>query len=119
MLYEVITWCAGCASGEEPYTVAMTLHDQLATADWKILATDLSTRALARALDGVYGEEEVIDVPARFREKFMSRVRDEEGTRWVVGPRLKARIVFRRLNLANRPFPVITSYSIHYTKLYD
>jgi len=100
-------WCAGCASGEEPYTVAMTLHDQLATADWKILATDLSTRALARARAGTYGDEEVADVPARFREKFLSRTRGPDGgSTWTVSPRLRERIVFRRLNLAERPYPM-------------
>lgn len=100
-------WCAGCASGEEPYTVAMTVHDLLATADWKILATDLSTRALARARAGAYGDEEVTDVPARFREKFLSRARGvDDGSTWTVVPRLKERIVFRRLNLAERPYPM-------------
>ncbi len=100
-------WCAGCASGEEPYTVAMTVHDLLATADWKILATDLSTRALARARAGAYGDEEVADVPARFREKFLTRSRVADGgSIWSVGARLKERIVFRRLNLAERPYPM-------------
>jgi chemotaxis protein methyltransferase CheR len=100
-------WCAGCASGEEPYTVAMVVHDQLATSDWKILATDLSTRALARATAGVYGDEEVADVPARFREKFLTRSRGVDGgSTWAVSRRLRERIVFRRLNLAERPFPM-------------
>jgi chemotaxis protein methyltransferase CheR len=100
-------WCAGCASGEEPYTVAMTVYDLLGTSDWKILATDLSTRALARAKAGVYGDEEVVDVPARFREKFLSRSRVADGaSTWTVAPRLKERIVFRRLNLAERPYPM-------------
>jgi chemotaxis protein methyltransferase CheR len=100
-------WCAGCATGEEPYTVAMTVHDLLAAADWKILATDLSTRALGRAQAGVYGDDEVADVPARFREKFLTRERSEDGSSvWTVSPRLRDRIVFRRLNLANHPYPM-------------
>jgi chemotaxis protein methyltransferase CheR len=100
-------WCAGCASGEEPYTVAMTVHDLLATRDWRILATDLSTRALSRAREGVYGDEEVADVPARFRERFLTRARGSDGSStWTVSPRLKERIVFRRLNLSHRPYPM-------------
>jgi len=100
-------WCAGCASGEEPYTVAMTVHDLLATSDWKVLATDLSTRALARAQAGVYGDEEVADVPSRFRERFLARERAKDGaSTWAVSPRLRERIVFRRLNLARRPYPM-------------
>ena len=100
-------WCAGCASGEEPYTVAMTVHDLLSTRDWRILATDLSTRALARAREGVYGDEEVADVPARFRERFLTRARPADGgSTWTVSPRLRERIVFRRLNLSQRPYPM-------------
>jgi chemotaxis protein methyltransferase CheR len=100
-------WCAGCSSGEEPYTVAMTVHDLLAGSDWKILATDLSTRALARAKLGVYGDEEVADVPGRFREKFLRRTRDADGgSTWEVADRLKERIVYRRLNLARHPYPM-------------
>ncbi|HSM94263.1 MAG TPA: protein-glutamate O-methyltransferase CheR [Anaeromyxobacteraceae bacterium] len=100
-------WCAGCASGEEPYTVAMTVHDRLATKDWKILATDLSTRALARARAGVYGDEEIADVPARYRERFLTRARGADGSStWTVSPRLRERIVFRRLNLSQRPYPM-------------
>jgi chemotaxis protein methyltransferase CheR len=100
-------WCAGCASGEEPYTIAMTVHDLLATSDWKILATDLSTRALARARTAQYGDEEVADVPARFREKFLTRTRGPDASStWTVSPRLRERIVFRRLNLAERPYPM-------------
>ncbi|MGB8931998.1 MAG: CheR family methyltransferase [Anaeromyxobacteraceae bacterium] len=101
-------WCAGCSSGEEPYTVAMTIYDLLAAKDWRILATDLSTRALGRAEAGVYGDEEIADVPARFRERFLTRVRGGDGSStWTVSPRLKERILFRRLNLSQRPYPMM------------
>ncbi len=100
-------WCAGCASGEEPYTVAMTVHDLLGTRDWRILATDLSTRALARAQGGVYGDEEVADVPGKFRERFLTRTRGGDGSStWSVSSRLKERILFRRVNLSERPYPM-------------
>jgi chemotaxis protein methyltransferase CheR len=100
-------WCAGCATGEEPYTVAMVVHDLLTAVDWKILATDLSTRALARAQAGLYGDEEIADVPARHRERFLKRERGENGaSTWSVSPALRERIVFRRLNLARHPYPM-------------
>jgi chemotaxis protein methyltransferase CheR len=100
-------WCAGCATGEEPYTVAMTVHDLLAGCDWKILATDLSTRALSRARAGTYGDDEIAEVPARFREKFLTRRRGEDGaSSWTVAQRLRDRIVYRRLNLARQPYPM-------------
>ncbi len=100
-------WCAGCSSGEEPYTVAMVLDPVLEGCDWRVLATDLSTRVLARAAEGVYAEEEVEPVPAALRARYLVRAPDEaDRPRFAVSPRLRERIVFRRLNLAERPYPM-------------
>jgi chemotaxis protein methyltransferase CheR len=98
-------WCAGCSSGEEPYTAAMVLDPLLRGRDWKILATDISTRVLSRAAEGVYNEEEVEPVPESLRRQYLESVRaDDGGPRWVVSAKLRERIVFHRLNLANRPY---------------
>ena len=98
-------WCAGCSSGEEPYTAAMVLEPLLRGRDWRILATDISTRVLARAAEGIYGEEEVEPIPQGLRRQYLeSAGTDEGGPRWVISGRLRERIVFHRLNLANRPY---------------
>lgn len=99
-------WCAGCSSGEEPYTAAMVLSDVLEGCDWRILATDISTRVLARAAAGVYGEEEVADVPAALRRRWLAAAPGDGGPRYTVDEALRRRIVFRRLNLAERPYPM-------------
>jgi chemotaxis protein methyltransferase CheR len=96
-------WSAGCSSGEEPYTLAMVLDPLLGGCDWKILATDLSTAVLARAAAGVYGDEEIATIPAQQRGRHLVRV--GEG-RWQMQRGLRERIVFRRMNLAERPFPM-------------
>ena len=92
-------WSAGCSSGEEPYSLAMTLADALpAAAGWdvKVLATDLSTRVLAAADAGVYPAERVAAVgPVRRRRWFRPA---GEGD-LVVGPALRAMVRFRHLNL--------------------
>jgi chemotaxis protein methyltransferase CheR len=101
-------WSAACSSGEEPYTMAMVLELVLERRDWKILATDLSTRVLARAAAGTYGAEEMEAVSPHFRERFFDPApeADDGGPRWTVKQRLRERIVFRRLNLADRPYPM-------------
>jgi chemotaxis protein methyltransferase CheR len=101
-------WSSACSSGEEPYTAAMVLDPLLEGCDWKILATDISTRVLARAADGVYNDEEIEPVSAALRSRYLleSPATGDGQPRWTVKPRLRERIVFRRLNLAARPYPM-------------
>jgi len=101
-------WSSACSSGEEPYTAAMALEPVLEGCDWKILATDLSTRVLARAVEGTYGEEEMAPVSDGLRSRcfLLSPGGPDGALRWAVKPRLRERIVFRRLNLAARPYPM-------------
>jgi chemotaxis protein methyltransferase CheR len=101
-------WSAASSSGEEPYTIAMTLDPILEGCDWKLLATDISTRVLARAVAGVYTTEEIDGIPPALLERYVEKVpADEEGEeRWAVCRRLKEKITYRRLNLASRPYPM-------------
>ncbi|MBK9518767.1 MAG: protein-glutamate O-methyltransferase CheR [Anaeromyxobacter sp.] len=101
-------WCAASSSGEEPYTIAMTLDPILEGCDWKVLATDISTRVLARAVAGVYGAEEIDGIPPAMLQRYMDRLPPgEDGeVQWAVRDRLKQRITYRRLNLAARPYPM-------------
>ena len=100
-------WCAGCSSGEEPYSAAMILEPLLRGRDWKLLATDLSTRVLSRAARGVYTDEEIDPIPGPLREKYLEKAAAAEGgRRYAIARKLRERIVFHRLNLANRPYPM-------------
>ncbi|GAO05152.1 protein-glutamate O-methyltransferase CheR [Anaeromyxobacter sp. PSR-1] len=100
-------WCAGCSSGEEPYTAAMVLEPELDGCDWRILATDLSTRVLARAAEATYADEEVAAIPAALRARFLAARPGPGGsTLHEVVPRLRERVVLRRLNLAEHPYPM-------------
>jgi chemotaxis protein methyltransferase CheR len=101
-------WSSACSSGEEPYTAAMVLDALLEGCDWRILATDISTRVLSRAAEAVYSEEEIQPVPAPLRSRHLQPAPpDREGApRWAVRARLKERVTFRRLNLASRPYPM-------------
>jgi chemotaxis protein methyltransferase CheR len=94
-------WSAGCATGEEAWTLAMTLeefHGRCPEFRYHILATDLSTRALAAAARGVYPEERIGPVPERLRRAWFLRSRDRGRGLVRVAPELRAHVEFRRLN---------------------
>jgi chemotaxis protein methyltransferase CheR len=93
-------WSAACSSGEEPYSIAMTLvaaMPDIKRYDLKILATDVDPNVLDTARKGIYREETVQPVPADLRNRWMTRDRDA-GT-WQVSPDLRSLITFNALNL--------------------
>jgi chemotaxis protein methyltransferase CheR len=108
-------WSAACSTGEEPYTLAMVLASHFPAADgWsvEILASDLSTRVLAAARDGVWPVERSNDIPERLRKAYMLRgVRSEEG-RMRAHPSLQSMITFRRINLNDADYGIHDTFDL-------
>ena len=108
-------WSAACSSGEEPYSIAMCLADAMAKTparQFRILATDISTRVLATAERGVYPVGRFDDVPEPWRHAYLLRGRGESDGFYKVKPQLVQKVEFARLNLiepfpARQPFHVI------------
>ena len=94
-------WSAACSSGQEPYSMALTILSLLPEApslDIKILATDIDTRILAQGREGLYPEDLIAPIPASFRDRWMHR--DTEDPRsWRIGPEARALVTFKELNL--------------------
>jgi len=101
-------WCAASSTGEEPYTIAITAAEHLPDggSDVKILATDISTRVLAKCQLGIYDAQKVGSVPAPLRERYFDRYQEGGQTLYRVKDRLRKLVMFRRLNLATPPFPM-------------
>lgn len=100
-------WSAACSTGEEPYSIAMTILDALNEAcDTKILATDISTRALDTAQLGTYGSDRSEQVPKIFRTRYFDKVSEFDTTFYTAKPMLRQMITFGRLNLSTPPFPM-------------
>ena len=107
-------WCAAAASGEEPWTIALTVHQaipDLERWDAAILATDISTRALALAKAGRYSEERIAALNPMERRVAVEPT-DDKPRLWVVTPALRRLLTFARLNLMQDwpmrgPFDVI------------
>ncbi len=100
-------WSAACSTGEEPYSMAMTLLDAPEASelsDIRILATDISTRALEKSEAGVYEWEKLTGLPRPIRGRYLEE-QDGEPFFRVTEP-VRRLIVFRRLNLAATPYPM-------------
>ncbi len=108
-------WSAACSTGEEPYSLAITLMDVLKgkSVDMKILATDISTKVLASCIAGKYSEEKVATVPQMLKKKYFEKVRDNKGAvYYCVKKVVKDLIVFTRINLSVFPFPMQGPFDI-------
>jgi len=100
-------WSAGCASGEEPYSIAMTVLETFGSpGNVSIFASDLDTNVLATAERGVYAQDRVDKLePERLRRFFLKGTGAQEGL-VSVRPELKSMITFQRINLLDAAWPV-------------
>ena len=98
-------WSAGCSSGQEPYSIALTLLSLLPDArsfDIKILATDINSNVLATARAGQYPADVVEDVPRALRDHWMDPVSSTGGKQYELDDAAKGLISFKELNLMQR-----------------
>ena len=112
---EVLIWSAACSSGEEPYTLAMVLGEYLSKySDWdyRIIATDISTKVLSSAERGIYAMERVNKVPREILQKYFQKGVGRSTGFVKIKKDLQRMITFRRLNLMDefnweKPFDII------------
>lgn len=100
-------WSAGCATGEEPYSIAILLHRMRAILrDWdlSILATDINPHALRKAAAGIYTEWSFRAPPRWFREDYFHKTGDG---RFELAPRIRQMVSFSCLNLAEDIYPAL------------
>jgi len=108
-------WSAGCSLGMEPYTLAMVLcefAEKNPGFSARILATDISSQALQKAVRAVYEEERVEPVPRHLKAKYLLRSKDRAQKLVRIVPRLRDMVAFERLNFMEpfefkHPFHVI------------
>jgi len=103
-------WSTACASGEEPYSIAMTLMEGLPSPqrwDVKILASDISLKMLERAAEGLYTVESVSELSSRRRRFF-----EESGRMCRITPDIADWVVLKRINLAGGKLPVKAQFDM-------
>ncbi|HZP97455.1 MAG TPA: CheR family methyltransferase [Candidatus Limnocylindria bacterium] len=104
-------WSAGCASGEEAYSIAIALAEAGITTAPPVLGTDISRGALRRADIGTYGQWSFRGAPDARRERYFER----DGDRFRIRQEIRARVRFAWLNLASKSYPSLHSgiWDIH------
>lgn len=108
-------WCAGCSSGEETYTLAITLAEHAARRpgfDFEIFATDISLRVLEHAHRAIYDEERIAPMAAPLRSKYLLRSRDSSRREVRVTPALRAKVRFQRLNFMDADYGLRTRFDV-------
>ncbi|HAN19340.1 MAG: chemotaxis protein CheR [Bacteroidetes bacterium GWC2_33_15] len=102
--YNFKVWSAGCSSGEEPYTIAITLQEfknRNPRFDYFITATDISLQILQHASLAVYKEERISNIPLEIKRKYFLRSKDHEKKTVRVVKELRNKVAYYRLNFMN------------------
>jgi len=102
----VKVWSAGCASGEEPYSIAMQLMHN--NTKFHIYASDLSTKALSEARKGIYSDRTVKPVPSDMISKYFTK----DGNNYKVNNEIKKSVQYSHINLMNDTYNVPNDFDI-------
>jgi len=111
----VRVWSAGCSTGEEPYSLAMSFLARFPpSSGWEIdiLATDLSTRALEKARSAVWPLAKAKEIPAPYLKDFMLKGTGPQAGNMKAGPEIRSRVRFQRLNLNADAFSLADRFDL-------
>jgi chemotaxis protein methyltransferase CheR len=101
-------WSAGCSTGQEPYSIALTVLSvipEAAELDVRILATDIDSKVVAQGREAVYPQELVEPIPQALRSKWLERDPGDRG-QWRIGAAARSLVAFKELNLIGPPWPM-------------
>jgi chemotaxis protein methyltransferase CheR len=108
-------WSAACSSGEEPYSVAIVLAEfarQHGTYDWVIEASDISSRILERAQNGIYPEDRLQTLQPEWRSRYFQKGVGEYAGFYRVKDALREHMKFHRMNLLQGEYPVAPNQDV-------
>jgi len=112
---KIALWSAGCSTGEEPYTLAMLLSEYTRNhrgITFTILATDISTRVLGKAMVGIYREDQIAPVPMVLRKRYLLRSKNKSKQEVRFIPQIRSKVVFRRLNFMENRYDLSETMDI-------
>lgn len=109
-------WSAACATGAEPYTLAMVLHEygraRKNNIRFEIFATDICTEALETAKQAVYPQDMAKPVPPKLASRYLRRSRNRENPTIRLIPEIRQSVRFGRLNLMDTDYPLPTDMDV-------
>ncbi len=110
-------WSAACSSGEEPYTISIVVQEFMrnnngAFKDYSVLATDISSRVLDKAINAVYPMEEIENLSFDLKKRYFLRSKDQSNPLVRLKKSIREKLVFQRLNFMDEDYPVATMKNI-------
>lgn len=105
-------WSAACATGEEPYSIAMVLADLLPAQGWEVLASDISARVLETARKGHYPMTRASHVPPDYLRRFCLKGIDAEDGTLLVSRALRECVDFAQINLNAAHLPPVGKFDV-------
>ncbi len=102
-------WSSASSTGQEPYSIAMFLHEHLHNfREWdiKFLATDIDTKVLAHAIQGIYSEKDIGAMPKVFLTRYFTKIKSSDGVSYQVNDELRHMILYRMFNLVRGDFSI-------------
>jgi len=104
-------WSAASSSGEEPYSIAMLMADVLGEAPWELIASDLSTRVLEKARNGLYPMERMEGIPKHYLTRFCLKGIGSQTGKFLITRELRNRVQFLQVNL-NENLPKMGEFDV-------
>ncbi len=108
-------WSAGSSSGEEAYTIAITINEFTENNngfDYQIIGTDISTVMLKTAVDAIYKEDKIEPIPLSLRKKYFLKSKDPGSKLYRVAPQIRSKVKFGRLNLMDSSYPINEPFDV-------
>ena len=104
-------WSAGCSSGEEVYTISIVIREFMRTnrgafTNYRLLATDISTKVLDKAVNAVYDEASISSMPYEYKKRYFLKSTDRKNPKVRVKPELRSCVSFRRLNFMDSAYNI-------------
>ncbi|WP_444995671.1 CheR family methyltransferase [Aliikangiella sp. IMCC44359] len=94
-------WSAACSTGEEPYSIAMTLMNTGYINSWSVMASDVNKKVLQKAKDAIYLDQRTQNIPPDYRKKYFQQGIGEFNGYIRVKPEVRKRVAFLQCNLSN------------------
>ncbi len=108
-------WSAGCSSGEEPYTIAIILSEckeKYQYFDFSIFGTDISTRILNTAIDAIYKENRVDEIPLTYKRKYFLKSKDRTNPTVRIISELRNKTSYARFNFMDSTYNISEIFDI-------
>lgn len=109
-------WSSAASSGEEIYTIAITVGEynlrNSPKVDYSVLGTDISVEILNKAVNAIYLEERVVNIPLEIKRRYFLRSKNKEKRTVKIIPEIRSKTTFQRLNLMDESYSVSDNYDV-------